>query len=252
MYMAPPFLAYYAADANNGSLLMLSVQQCTFYHQILVSNNTSKNWAHIVGPESQDLGLWSTGNGWAAGGMARVLATLLKAPLAQAIDAAWCAQAIGDLSGMIKEILDGAMDSPAEGGLLRNYLDDTTTGHGFPEISGSTMLAAVAYRMAVLQPDMFGSSYVGWADGVRKTLGGNNHVTNDGVVTPAVNPLNWQDTTPFTRGSPEGQAFVVLMYAAWRDCVDAGKCSADGSERGLMRRFKHSRIGYAGAHHRRV
>ncbi len=36
------------------------------------------NWQHIIGPQSQDTGLWSTGNGWAAYGMVRVLHTLQK------------------------------------------------------------------------------------------------------------------------------------------------------------------------------
>jgi len=69
--------------------------------------------------------------------------------------------------------------------------------------------------MAVLQPRIFsGTAYTAWADGIRGVLvgtdqEGNPHVTVQGVVTPAVNPLNWGDTTPFTTGS-----FVVMMYAA--------------------------------------
>ncbi|KAF8067991.1 hypothetical protein FPV67DRAFT_1376322, partial [Lyophyllum atratum] len=115
-------------------------------------------------------------------------------------------------------------------GLVRNYINDTnSTGHGFGEISGSSVLASVAYRMAVLQPHACGEKYVRWADGIRRVLGGNDaggqpHITEDGVATPAVNPLGWQDTKPFTTGSPEGQVFVVLMYTAWRDCVLVGRC----------------------------
>lgn len=37
----------------------------------------------------------------------------------------------------------------------------------------------------------------------------------DGIVAPAVNPLGWGDTTPDTSGSPEGQAFAVLLHAAY-------------------------------------
>ena len=125
-------------------------------------------------------------------------------------------------------------------------------GQGFPEISGSTLLASVAYRMAVLRPDVFASSpssnssnstssnsnstssnpnstYIFWADNIRAVLGaydasGKPHITKTGIATPAVDPLNWHDTTPYTSGSPEGQSFVVLMYAAWRDCVYAEVC----------------------------
>ena len=69
MYMAPPFLAYYAADRQDEKLLRESVDQCSHYREVLQSNSTTTTvWAHIVGPQSADPGLWSTGNGWAAAG----------------------------------------------------------------------------------------------------------------------------------------------------------------------------------------
>ncbi|KIY48708.1 hypothetical protein FISHEDRAFT_65632 [Fistulina hepatica ATCC 64428] len=224
MYMAPPFMAYYAADKGNASLLRETVRQCGLYRQILKSNTTANYtglWEHIVGPQSADPGLWSTGNAWAAAGMARVLATVIKAPIARDTD--WRSFAIADLTSWIREILDGAIAAPHVGGLLRNYLNDTSgDGHGFGEISGSSLLASVSYRMAVLAPDTFGSKYTDWAESIRMTLGGtdadgNPHITSDGIATPAVDPLDWLSTTPYTAGSPEGQNFVVLMYAAWRD-----------------------------------
>lgn len=245
MYMAPPFIAYYAADTWNVSLLHEAYKQCGHYREVLQATNITGEpyngvWMHIIGPQSQDVGLWSTGNGWAAGGMTRVLATITKAPVAW--HASWRQEAIDDLTGWIKEIVDGVIDSPTMQGLARNYLDDVWgDGHGFGEISGTSLIASVIYRMAILCPDVFDQSYISWADGVRATLGkndkeGNPHVTANGTVTPAVNPLGWQDTAPWTAGSPEGQCFVVLMYAAWRDCVYGGKCEYD--ETGG---WKHSR-----------
>ncbi|KAJ7081180.1 family 88 glycosyl hydrolase [Mycena belliarum] len=242
MYMAPPFIAYFAADTNNATLLQIAYEQCGLQREVLLlgsnattpspvgSGTTSGRWHHIVGPQSADPGLWSTGNGWAAMGMARVLATVLKAPVGLA--AAWQASAVADLTAWIKEIIDGARASPLDGGLLRNYLDDTTSAHGFGEIAGSAMLAATAYRMAVLAPFAFpAATYVAWADEMRAVLGtsdaqGNPHITTNGTATPAVNPLGWQDTAPWTAGSPEGNNFVVLMYVAWRDCIYAGVCDA--------------------------
>jgi hypothetical protein len=38
-------------------------------------------WTHIRGPVINDPGIWSTGNAWAAAGMMRILATLVKFPL---------------------------------------------------------------------------------------------------------------------------------------------------------------------------
>jgi len=247
MYMVPPFLAYYGADTQNASILLQSYTQCQLYRQVLQPSGGGA-WMHIIGPQNQDTGLWSTGNGWAAAGMTRVLATFLKSPFAQQqLNGTAQADAVKGLTGYIKEILDGAMSSPMSFGLLRNYLTDTSgDGQGFPEISGSTLLASVAYRMAVLRPDVFASSspssnsnstttpssnstYISWADNIRAVLSaydasGNPHITKTGIATPAVNPLNWHDATPYTKGSPEGQNFVVLMYAAWRDCVYAKVC----------------------------
>ncbi|KAJ7728269.1 hypothetical protein DFH07DRAFT_1066405 [Mycena maculata] len=241
MYMAPPFIAYFAADSSNASLLETAYLQCGLYRQVLLFNSDSATpsavgssatnglWQHIVGPQSADPGLWSTGNGWAAAGMARVLATVIKAPIAASTS--WQAGAISDLTGWIQEIVDGARTAPMDGGLLRNYLNDTSgDGHGFGEISGSSMLAAVTYRMVVLAPTAFpAATYVPWADSIRAELGmndadGNPHITSNGTATPAVNPLGWLDTAPWTAGSPEGNNFVVLLYAAWRDCIFAGVC----------------------------
>ena len=242
MYMVPPFLAYYAADKGDLQLLKDTVRQCQLYRQVLQPNTTAAYkgaWMHIIGPESQDTGIWSTGNGWAAAGMARVLATVMKASFIS--DLAWKQQAISNLTQYIKEIVDGSMNSSLDGGLLRNYLDDLDNkAHGFGEISGSSLIAATIYRMAVLQPQAFGSRYTTWADKIRTTLGGQSaggdpHITAKGIAAPAVNPLNWLDTSPVTTGSPEGQVFVVLMYAGWRDCVKAAKCSTGtgGSAEGL-------------------
>lgn len=231
MYMAPPFLAYYAADTRDESLLKETVRQCSLYRQILRPNITDPwkgVWHHIAGPQNQDLGYWSTGNAWAAAGLSRVLATVAKSTWLQ--DHGWKQSATDSLTQYIKEIIDGAMNSPKDRGLLRNYLNDRNSqGHGFGEISGSALLAATVYRMAVLQPSIFQSSYIGWADDIRKVISGrdsrnNPHVTSWGGVVPAVNPYAWLDTRPYLSGSPEGNSFVILMFSAWRDCVKAGKC----------------------------
>jgi hypothetical protein len=52
------------------------------------------------------------------------------------------------LKGYIKEIIDGAVaqDRGPANGLLQNYVDDETW---FGEVSGTAMLAATVYTMAV-------------------------------------------------------------------------------------------------------
>lgn len=227
VYMAPPFLAFYGAFTKNASVLHEAVRQCGLYRDVLVvkEGEYAGLWRHIVGPQTADPGIWSTGNGWAAAGMTRVLGTVMKAP-AGLFSRYEREEAVKDLSTWIKEILDGAMRVGMDGGLLRNYLDDPSDedGHGYREVSGTALLASVAYRVAVLLPRVFGRRYVDWAEGVRGVIGRGGHVTLNGTVVPTVNPLDWGDTKPYTAGSPEGQCFVVLMYAAWRDCVYAGVC----------------------------
>lgn len=119
-----------------------AVTQTRLYRDVLKGG--SLNWMHIVGPQSQDTGLWSTGNGWACLGMVRVLHTLQKWPGSTDMTS----QA-GQLKSWIKEILDGAMQSGTENSLLRNYLNDDSW---FGEISGTALLSAMAYRMAVNDP----------------------------------------------------------------------------------------------------
>ncbi|CEJ82139.1 hypothetical protein VHEMI02224 [[Torrubiella] hemipterigena] len=216
MAMSFPFLAYMAVQRNDVNLMRETVRQCGLHRDILKANN-NLNWRHIVGPQSQDLGLWSSGNAWAAWGMTRVLHTLQKWPASSTV----LQSQAGQLKGWIKEILDGAMRSGTDNGLLRNYLGD---GSYFGEVSGSALLSAVAYRMAVNDPGMFGKSYVDWADTIRNSL--KTKQGPDGIFAPAANPYDWHSHTPYTAGSPEGQAFVVLLYTAYRDCVSSYVCQA--------------------------
>jgi hypothetical protein len=106
-------------------------------------------------------------------------------------------------------------------GLLHNYLNNATT---IGETSGTALLAAVAYRMAVLEPTVFSSAYIAWADTSLNAVA--KHVNAAGVVAPAVDPYDYRSQTPYTKGSPEGQAFTVMLYAAHRDCVAASVCSS--------------------------
>lgn len=103
--------------------------------------------------------------------------------------------------------------------MFRNYLDDSSW---FGEVSGTALLAAVAYRVHVLDSNTFGTRYRDFAEQGRVTIA--RCVDFDGIVGPAVNPLWWGDRTPVWGGSPEGNSFAILLAAAYRDCVEAGKC----------------------------
>ncbi|KAF2164010.1 hypothetical protein M409DRAFT_37159 [Zasmidium cellare ATCC 36951] len=233
IFMAPPFLAYTAVRDNDLGLMQQAVSQCSLYRGILQPSGST--WQHIVpGPSgTTDRGIWSTGNGWAAMGMARVLATIMHWPNG----ASNLGQQQNQLTGWIKEIVDGARNAGRDSsGLLRNYLPDNSW---FGETSGTALsaqidlielihitaalLAAVVYRMAVLAPGTFTRDYVNWADDSRRAVA--SHIDSSGILSPAVNPTDWLNRTPFKTGSPEGQSFGAMLYASYRDCVCAGKCS---------------------------
>lgn len=214
MAMSFPFLAYQAVQTSNASLMAETVNQCGLQRAVLKTGQFL-NWRHIIGPQSQDTGLWSTGNGWAGYGMARVLHTLQK----WSGSASMTSQA-AQLKGWIQEILDGAMLSGSDDGLLRNYLNDAGW---FGEVSGTALLSAIAYRMAVNDPAMFPQKYITWADTNRKAIA--RHQNRDGILSPAVNPSAWLDRNKYTTGSPEGQTFAVYLHTAYRDCVLARVCA---------------------------
>ncbi|KAK8209100.1 hypothetical protein M8818_003795 [Zalaria obscura] len=118
--------------------------------------------------------------------------------------------------GFKGEIVDAAMriDDDASG-LLRNYLGDQGW---FGEVSGTALLAATVYRMALLVPAVFNEErmrYVEWADKKRKVI--MQSVSEEGIAKPAVQPLDHLLREPLLSGSPEGQSFVLEMAAAWRD-----------------------------------
>ncbi len=244
--MFPPFLAYQAVATGNAEGIADVVDQIGLYRDVLAyGGNISYAglFQHIVGPQSQTLGLWSTGNGWTALGMTRVLATLYHsqpAKLSQKLQ-----DAAANLSGYLQLIFDGllATRSELDGGLVRNYIIGGVDGPGLPsnvtwfgEASGTAGLAAAIYRFAVLdltndaghrvEKDTL-TQYLDWADRARETIVLNciNYTTY--IVAPTVNPYDWFSPVPFTSGSPEGNSFVGMMGAAYVDCIKAGVCKIE-------------------------
>ncbi|PWN26371.1 hypothetical protein BDZ90DRAFT_233501 [Jaminaea rosea] len=227
VYMFPPAFAYNAVRTNNESMMHTAIIQCSRYRQILQPTTTaawSGLWQHIVGPQSQTLGIWATGNGWAAMGMVRVLATVKKWETSKG----WTSQQ-ALLTKWIYQILSGAVGSGvASNGLIKNYMVGGPNGASqspaagdFGDVTGSAMLASAAYRMMVLDPSG-ASKYLSWANGLRKAVAA--RVNGTGYAVPNVDPLNWFNTSPYYQGSPEGQSATGILAASWRDCVQAGRC----------------------------
>ena len=213
--MLPPFFAYYGVYRHDEEIVREAVCQCRLYCELL--GTASGLWMHItsVGEhapgerEDDDKGFWSTSNGWAAAGMARVLATIRGATFATQMQ-----EEQRSLVEMIEGIVRGAIDEDTDDSdLLRNYLGDETW---WGEVAGTALLTATVFRMAVLEPSVFGTKYTDWAS--RKVYAVGRHIDREtGIAAPIVNALNERQRNPLDGTNPEGQAFVVLMYAAWRD-----------------------------------
>lgn len=102
VFMVPPSLAFAAVMLNNQTLLSEAVTQCQLYRQGL--RQTTGLWAHILqGNGTQDTGLWATGNGWAAYGMLRVLATVKWSPWAGSMGTE-----MSNLQSWVEEILSNS------------------------------------------------------------------------------------------------------------------------------------------------
>jgi hypothetical protein len=206
VYMAPPFIAYYALAKRDNEALDMAVQQCLLYKKVLQGRDGL--WHHIIGPENEDLGMWSTGNGWAALGMTRVLASLIKSGANH--------DKQEELLDTIRGILEGAMkhDRDPKSQLIRNYIPDNSW---FGDNAGTAALAATAYRLAALYParrDDF-AQYLQWAEESRHVV--LQHIEEDtGLVSPVANPMDSRDRKP-CKASAEGQCFALLMYTAHRD-----------------------------------
>ena len=91
--MVPPFLAYYGVMTSNESLVSEAYTQIKLYRNYLRDPSANSRWKHVILGTNTDPGHWSTGefrslvtlntsscdwlgNGWAAAGILRVLATI--------------------------------------------------------------------------------------------------------------------------------------------------------------------------------
>ncbi|KAF9220660.1 hypothetical protein BS17DRAFT_713741 [Gyrodon lividus] len=250
VYMVPPFLAYYGVITQNETLLQEAYNQISLYRKYLRDTHANNIWKHIqLGSYGTDNGHWSTGNAWAAAGMIRVLGTIQRSQYANSFKSQQ-----GDLANWVREIHGGMYPHLDSSGLFHNYADDSTT---FLDASSTALLASTVYRLSLLWGV---HTYLPLAELSRKSLSalaGANinisisvtakpsttttssslstslpmlHFTSDGWLIPVVNPYAYPDQG---QDSPEGQAFVISMQAAWRDWVADGSKGGNGSPRGM-------------------
>ncbi|KAK8853391.1 hypothetical protein IAR55_004095 [Kwoniella newhampshirensis] len=210
VYMVPPFLAYYGAVNNNQTLIQIAYQQCSLYRNALRQSNGL--WYHIVdGTGTSDPNPWATGNAWAAAGMLRVWATIRWSDYASQMSSQ-----MNDLQGWITEIFDAAQGYTSDG-LLRNYITDSSS---FEDTSGTALFAATGLRLSTLN---ITNNYVNTSLNMLSAL--STHVNSTGYLTQVVNP---NDFTKQGDHSPEGQSFVVMAYAAYKEWDALGRAGAPG------------------------
>lgn len=84
VYMAPPYLAYYAAFTGDreSQLLMEAYNNIKGYRDVLRDPDTGL-WHHILLGSYSDTNLWGTGHAWATAGTVRVIQTMLKSQVSR-------------------------------------------------------------------------------------------------------------------------------------------------------------------------
>ncbi|KAG8937367.1 hypothetical protein FRC00_006485 [Tulasnella sp. 408] len=198
------------------------LHQIKLYRKYLYDSNTHF-WRHITtapidpaGPQGlggdafnfNDTGYWSTGNGWAAAGMLRVLGTIKNSPSSGQFD-----DEQHDLKNWIEDAHNGMMDNLPSSGVFYNYANDDTTG---TDCASTALFAATVYRAITLyEPDHYGD-IVDAAERAREALYANNGTTyfdEEGWLNPVVNPNAFHE---IGTESPEGQAVVLQRVTTGR------------------------------------
>ncbi|KDN46716.1 hypothetical protein RSAG8_04096, partial [Rhizoctonia solani AG-8 WAC10335] len=225
IYMVPPFFAYYGASTSNRTLVAEAYNQLRLYRDVLLDKPTGL-WQHIRQGSFEDLGFWSTGNGWAAMGIMRVAATIRAAGYANEFTSE-----LKDFGKWTGEILDGMWPLLTEEGLFYNYVDNSKT---FLDGASTALMAACTYRAAI----MFNNTkYIEQAEKVYGIIGGTDDNSTTSSSTPG--PARKYRAVPQGQHSAEGQAFVLMMYTARNDYLAAQKLKVGGGAANV--------VGYTGS-----
>lgn len=190
MYMAPPFIAVAGHPEE-------AVKQIEGFRKLLW-NPEKKLFSHIWDDNINDFerkDFWGVGNGWAAGGMSRVIKSLPKK----------MADEKKRLIGYVRDVIDGCLAHQRQDGLFHDVVDNPKT---FVEANLAQMLAYSIYRG--IQGGWLDASYRKHADRMRKAA--HRKVDEYGLVQDVCGAPTFE--LPGT--ATEGQAFFLLMEAAVR------------------------------------
>ena len=193
LYMAPPFFAL-AGELDEAIRQIQGIKTRLW-------NAENKLYSHIWDEDRQTFKravYWGVGNGWAAAGITRVIRALPESSAGQK-------QA---LVAHLKEILDGCLAHQRPDGLFHDVLDHPGT---FVETNLAQMLAYSIYRGVA--GSWLPLAYKDDADKMREAV--YKKVDASGYVQGVCG------APAFDRAgtAPEGQAFFLLMEAAWKETL---------------------------------
>jgi len=191
MYMAPPFLVV-AGQLDEAIRQIHGIKNRLW-------NSEKKLYSHIWDEDRKALkraAYWGVGNGWAAAGITRVIRSLPES---------W-AREKQELALHLKDILDGCLAHQHRDGLFHDVIDQLDT---FTETNLAQMLAYSIYRG--VRGGWLPSVYKENADKMRSAV--HQKVDASGYVQGVC------AAPAFDRAgtAPEGQAFFLLMEAAWKE-----------------------------------
>lgn len=218
-YMIPPVLAFLGLVQGDSSLLSEALEQWNKVASALADDRGT--FRHV--PSEFDPHAWTSGTGWMLMGLARVFASISEAGK----EDAYTAQ-INEAKEKAKRALHAAFGAATEDGRIPNYSDRDSPA----ETAGTAAVAAAYYRLLLQHPDTFGDETLFNAaekafDGVMR------QVSDDGTVHGCVDPSGADFNNANISDSPEGHAFVPLMWAArnaWLGHHPDGKLPAKGAE----------------------
>ena len=191
MYMAPPFLAVAGQPAE-------AVKQIEGFRKVLCLPE-KQLYAHIWDDGEQAFArkdCWGVGNGWTAAGITRVIRALPPE----------MADEKQRLVGYVREVIDGCLAHQRADGLFHDVVDDPAT---FVETNLAQMLAYSIYRG--VKGGWLDVAYLVHADRMRAAA--HRKVDAFGLVQDVCGAPHFNSAGT----APEGQAFFLLMEAAYRD-----------------------------------
>lgn len=191
LYMVPPFLAVAGQPQE-------AVKQIIGYRKTLL-NPEKQLYYHIWDEDLQAFErelFWGVGNGWAAAGLTRAIRSLPETMQEEKTL----------LVNFVREVVDGCLAHQRTDGLFHNIIDDSKT---FVETNLAQMLGYSMYRG--VRGGWLESEYLKPADRMREAV--YQKVDEFGLVQGVCGAPNFD--RPGT--ASEGQAFFLLMEAAWRD-----------------------------------